>query len=344
MQPLSGIKILDFTRLLPGPLATNFLGEMGAEILKIESPTSQDYMRSFPPFIDNESAYFHALNTHKKCLSIDYTTDSGRAELLSLIATADVFIEQFRPDVLQKFQLDYVSLKKINPALIYISLTGYGQNNSLSKQAGHDLNFLATSGLLSLNKNSDGMPTVPSFQTADVAGGTYMLVAAVTMALFERSRTNVGSYYDIAMADSITPLAAMYLAQTQFNADKKIPFMIDGSLGCYNVYACADAKHIALAALEPKFWIAFCNKLGKNEWIDKGFSKEITAELTKLFATKERDEWVSFFTNVDCCISPVLEATELFAHPYFKERNAFSTIKINGKELFVLNSPIKKIE
>lgn len=339
MLPLDGIKIIDFTRLLPGPLATFFMAQLGATIYKIESPNSIDYMRSFPPFIDEDSAYYHFLNAGKKSVSFDLIQD--KAQLLALIKEADVLIEQFRPDMLKKFGLDYDQLKAINPALIYISLTGYGYGNQMSQKGGHDLNFLAMSGLLSLNKSADGFPALPAFQLADVAGGAYMLLNTVSLALLLRHTKKIGDYYDISMTDTVLPIASMFFAQQQYNPDNKIPFLIDGKMANYAIYRCKDGQFIALAALEPKFWVTFCDIAGKPEWKEQCFDPKLKDTLTTFFLEKNRDEWVDFFAEVDICISPVLTTEEVLKHPYFHERDAFSTITIDNKCLHLFNFPVK---
>src|SRR5690606_432194 len=210
--PLKGITVLDFSRLLPGTLATIFLADMGADVIKIESPKNPDYIRFFPPHIDDNSAYYYALNRNKKSLSVDYSKPQGLEIIYALVKKADVLIEQFKPDFLAKFGLDYETLKTINPKLIYASITGYGQQSSLSDFGGHDLNFMAISGLLSLNGTEEEI-SIPAFQTADVAGGSYMAMNAILAALFQRTKTDKGAYLDIAMTDCVVPLAALALAE-----------------------------------------------------------------------------------------------------------------------------------
>lgn len=342
--PLKGIVVLDFTRLLPGPLATMFLADMGAEVIKIESHKNPDYIRFFPPHADENSSYYYALNRNKKSLSVDYTTAQGLEIIYGLVKKADVLIEQFRPNAMEKWGLDYECLKKINPKLIYASVTGYGQNSSMSEYGGHDLNFIALSGLLGATGTKEEM-VIPAFQSADVAGGSYMTMNAILAALFQRTRTNKGSYLDIAMTDCVLPLIALALAETEANG-KITPrgkFQLSGGAANYNVFKCKDEKWLAVGSLEVKFWNKVCTRLEKPEWKEDVFTnpKKVKTELQSFFLTKTRDEWDTFFKADDVCITRVNELDEVIEDKYIQEKSLFASFDVDGKKISSVRMPVK---
>ena len=312
MNLLNGIKIIDFTRLLPGPVATHLLAQMGAEVIKIESPKRMDYARVQPGQVDGASTLFHQLNHNKTVKILDYATPEGKAELLELIKTADALIEQFRPGAMDAWGFGYEEIKKINPTIVYVSLTGYGQTGGFSAEAGHDFNYLAYSGIMSLLKDERGKPTVPDTQLADI-GGAYMAVMAMQAALIRRGLTGEGSYVDVALSDSVMPfLAVPYglysggLAYRQYN-------VINGKLAVnYAAYECADGRWISVGALEIKFWKNLCEAVEKPAWIRSNQMELLNVvfpkqEVEAFFKTKNRDEWAAFFKGKGLCVSTILE-------------------------------------
>jgi len=314
--PLKNVKIIDFTRLLPGPLGTHLLSQMGAEILKIESPKRLDAMRNYQPKKNGVSVLFHALNHCKKQHIIDYESPEGYQQIVTMIQSADVFVEQFRPGVMKAFKLDYETVKQINPTIVYISITGYGQTGGNSHKAGHDLNFIAKNGLLSLNKDALGTPVIPGFQLADISGGSYMLIAACTTGLLAQKLQQKPQYIDLSLSDASSSLATIPNAMLQGGIPYQKTPILSGMLVNYNVYQCQDKKWIALAALELKFWNLFCEILEKPTWktdrtddlIVGVFDKK---KLEDLFKTKPRDGWVKLFINHDVCLSAVQELEEV---------------------------------
>lgn len=344
--PLAGVKIIDFSRLLPGPIATMFLAQQGAEVIKIEAPNAPDYIRYFEPKVADQSAFYLSLNANKKSFAIDFLNEEGKKYLLQLVATADVLVEQFRPDVMKKFGLDYEFLKTIQPNLIYISITGYGANSSLKTAAGHDLNYIAESGLAFLNGSS---PTLPGFQAADIAGGAYMAMNAITTALYQREKTGRGQHIQVAMADSTLPMMALPLALQQFKDEviRLQNFELGGYLANYSIYCCADEKHIALAALEPKFWNNFCTAINKPEWEVRAFGnhqevQSLKQDLTQLFLSKTQGEWLSILKNADCCISAINNIKEVLASPYFNGQKMFIEVEAEGnKNIKILRHPLQ---
>ena len=347
--PLAGVKIIDFTRLLPGPLATMFLADMGADVIKVEDPDRPDYVRDFEPKIDGMSMFYLSLNRSKRSLAVNYLSAEGRLIIHELVKQADVLIEQFRPGIMKEIGLGYEELSKLNPRLIYVSITGYGQNSSMAMAGGHDLNYIAMAGALGITGNAEGPPVIPGFQLADIAGGSYMAMNAVTAALYQRERTGKGDFVDVAMTDAALPFSALQFAYQQ--GLKKEPgrgkFELDGALPNYNVYACRDSKYVALGSLEPKFWNAFCEKVERNDWSAAFLKKgeellSIKNEVQQLFKTKTRAEWLLFFKSEDICITPVNELSELEHDAYLNERNMFLNNEHPAVGKFkTINQPLK---
>jgi len=316
---LSGYRILDFTKLLPGPLAALWLAQQGADVIKIEDPSSPDPIRDYPPLKDGVSVYNAALNAGKRSLAIHFKTEEGRKIIHKLVEAADVVIEQFRPGVMQAFGLDYHTLKELNPRIIMVSITGYGQSGPMANFPGHDLNYLSYSGILDGLRDANGTPVIPNAQFADVAGGSMMALNAVTLALLHRERTNEGQQIDVAMTSIMPYFHSLRMAEEA--ATGRYAGQLSGNLACYNIYCCEDAKYVALGALEPKFWKRFCALVGHSEWegrlIEKNQS-EIISEVSALFSSKPSKYWVEKLETADVCFSPVLTLAEAANHPYFK--------------------------
>ena len=322
-QPLSGVRILDFTKLLPGPLATMMLAEMGAEVIKIEHPGSPDYIRDVPPHHQGFSAFYLAVNRSKKSVLLDYKKEEGKAVLLKLMETADVIIEQFRPGVMDAWGIGYKIACETKPGMIYVALTGYGQHGPYAQQAGHDLNYLALSGVLSLFTDDQGKPVIPGVQLADIASGAYLTVSATLAALLKRPHEPKGQFVDVSMMDGLLPMLALPMAQLwgEGKSIHKKDIMLAGNLVNYNVYQCADGQWVALGALEPKFWFRFCEMVQKPEWQKymipgEALADDAKTKLETLFATKTMEEWLALAAAHDVCLSPVqpLEALENDPH------------------------------
>ena len=335
LRPLTNIKIIDFSRLLPGPLGSKMLADLGAEVIKIQKTNNADYVAFQPPFIEDISTLYHALNHNKEIKILNWDLENEREALMELIKTADVLIEQFRPGVMKYWGLDFESLKAINPNLIYISLSGYGQSGPNSKKAGHDLNYLAISGVLDQIRDDDGKPVIPGIQIADIVGGAYSIQIAVLSAVLELQTKGEGFYLDLSMTDAIIPLLSFPLSQFWGGFDPKEMKILSGGLVNYNVYKCLDGKWIALAALELKFWDAFCDRALKPEWKRTQqyelsvhiFSKH---EIEHFFKQKSRDEWVAWAADFDFCLSPVLELSELEKSANYQEKKSIREGEIKG--------------
>ena len=345
-KPLQGITVIDFTRLLPGPLGTHFLSQLGARVIKIESPKRLDYTRFYDPKIGDSSVMFHTLNHSKEQLIVDYETEEGYQEVHDLIAAADVLIEQFRPGAMASFKLDYETVKQINPKIVYVSVTGYGQNGELHSKAGHDINYLATSGLLDLNRDEKGKPVIPGFQIADIAGGSYMLLSACTSGLLAQKLQQKPQYIDLSLLDAAIPINAIAHSMDQGGTSYKKQPILSGMMVNYNVYECLDEKWIALGALELKFWNDFCQMVEKPEWTAKNEMELVNGifpkkELELLFKSKTRDEWALLSKDHDNCLSPILELEEVTHHEHIKGRNVFVETTINNTTIKTYNSPFK---
>jgi crotonobetainyl-CoA:carnitine CoA-transferase CaiB-like acyl-CoA transferase len=349
MNLLNGIKILDFTRLLPGPLATHLLAGLGAEVIKVESPKRRDYVREQPPLIKGRSTLFEALNHRKHQALIDYQSPEGRVELTALIRESDVLIEQFRPGVMEKLGWGYNVVKSINPRIIYVSLSGYGQSGPLSASAGHDLNYLAHSGLLDLNRDRAGRPVIPGLQIADIGSGAYLTVSSVMAGLLGRERQG-GMHIDVSMLDGLLPLLTFPLSQHWGGWPPKQLKILHGGLVNYDVYECADGEWVALGALEMKFWNRFCEILERPQW-QRTQQLELSAhifpkgEIQALFKTKTRDEWVAFVGDEDVCLSPVVRLEELGDQAQTRARGLFESFETkDGTMMNSLRVPIRIVD
>lgn len=323
-QALKGKTILDFTLLLPGPLATNILAQMGATVLKIEQPQKQDDTRLYPPFVNDKAMLFSMLNHNKESLMIDFRVIEGKEKILDLVRQADVLIEQFRPNVMKAWGLDYETLKNINPNLIYISLSGYGQEGEYSAHAGHDLNYLAYTGILDLMRDDNGKPVIPGIQIADIAGGSYMVVTACLAALLQGK----GQYIDISVLDGLPPMLTIPLSQVWGGINPHEMKLLNGNLVNYNVYQTKDGEWMALGALEVKFWNNFCQAIDKLDWQRDGFwdlSIHVFSmdDVKVLFQTKTQAEWVEWSKGKDICLSPVVKIADVEKDLHLKARGYF---------------------
>ncbi len=345
--PLSGIRLLDLTQLYPGPLATMMLADMGADVVRLEHPSRPDNIHLLPPFIGKESAAYLTLNRSKRSLALDTGNEEGRKVYFDLVKTADVVMEQFRPGVLDKIGIGYEQATRFNPRIIYVSITGFGQNGPYKQMAGHDINYISLAGLLSHVKKGDEM-VLPGFQTADVVGGGYMGVIACMAALWHREKTGKGQRVDVSMTDSILPMLTLQLAQywgSQESDEIMNPF--DGSFPFYGVYECGDGKHVSLGALEQKFWTGFCQMAGKPEWLPLQFAtgdekRRVREEIAGFFKTQSRDEWLRLAEVHDLCLSSIHEVQDLEKDPQLQARQMIIETKHEGgAKLKGVGVPIK---
>lgn len=335
--PLVGLRVLDLTRLLPGPLGTMMMADMGAEVLKIENPNSPDYVRMFPPYRAGESLNYIAYNRSKKSVLLDYTTSEGRETLLALAETADVLVEQFRPGHMDRLELGYAAVHARNPRLVYVSVTGYGQTGPYAHLAGHDLNYLGVAGVLGLTGAADEAPTVPGVQLADIAGGSYGCVMATLAALYARQQTGEGQHVDVSMTDCVMPLLSVAYAMHGGGLHPVRGEMpLSGGQPNYGVYRCADeaygaARYIVLGTLEPKFWQKFCTVINKPEWLafmlpqSAGQQADYKAAIEEFICQKTQAQWVAIGTEHDLLITAVNTLDDLAIDPHLLVRQMVYT-------------------
>jgi alpha-methylacyl-CoA racemase len=324
-RPLAGIKVLDFSTLLPGPLCSLLLAEAGAEVIKFERPDRGDEMRSYEPKAGNESANFVLLNRGKKSVSIDLKSPKALATLLPMIEEADVLVEQFRPGVMERLGLGYAALSKINPGLVYCSVTGYGQDGPRASEAAHDLNYVATSGMLSLTAGADGSPGLPPALIADIAGGAYPAVINILLALRQRDQTGSGTHLDISMADNLFTFLYWGLGNGALGQwPQPANELVTGGSPRYQIYRTADNAFLAAAPIEDKFWHTFVELIGLQvAKLEQMPAAEVTATVASVIAGHTADWWQERFAGQDVCIARVLSLEEAARDPHFVARGLF---------------------
>ena len=325
--PLSNLKILDFTTLLPGPYATMALADMGADVLKIVSGSRPDVVAYIQPFVPGTkmSAAFVYLGRGKRCMTLNLKDSRAIKIVHQLVADYDIVIEQFRPGVMAKFSLDYESLKKVNPSLIYCSLTGYGQTGPLRDRAGHDINYMARSGLMSYSGKKETGPSLTGMQIADIASGSNNAVIGILAAVVHRDRTGKGQHLDISMTDGMIAFNAMFGAGFLVDGKdlaRENTLLNGGSL--YDFYETKDGHYMSFGGLEPQFLSAFLNALGLSEYIPRLMEPDLTEELRRrvsdVIGSKDLSHWVKVFKDVDACVEPVLTVLEAASSEHAKAR------------------------
>ncbi len=343
---LEGIKVIDFSTLLPGPLASLFLSETGAEVIKIEKPGVGDEIRLSNPQWGEQSVSFSLLNRGKKSLSLDLKDPKNLKILIPILKEADIIIEQFRPGVMKRLGLDYESIKKINQDIIYVSITGYGQYGPKSMVAGHDLNYIGNAGLLSISMGWENDTVVPPALVADIAGGSYPAVINILLALRKRDLNKEGSYIDLSMTENLFPF--MFWGLGSGFAHNKWPGNSDGVLSGgsprYNIYKTSDGSYVAAAPLEDRFWNKFCEaiELPKKFIKMQNDQEKVIQEIRKIIGQKEKNYWLDVFNKADCCCSIVKSIEEAINDNHFKVRKIFENKIINnlGEEIPALPIPV----
>ena len=325
---LDGVRVLDLTRLLPGPYATQLLADAGADVVKVEDTDRGDYAREMPPFTErNVGAIFDSVNRGKRSAAVDLKSEAGREAFYALVEGVDVVIEQFRPGVVDRLGVDYETLREHNDDLIYCSLSGYGQTGPYADRAGHDLNYAGLAGLLDMTREDpDAPPQVPGYQIADLAGGLFAAFSIVG-ALASRELGNTsGEYVDVAMSDVLLSFSQS-VAHSALTGGNPRPgeTQLTGAVPWYDVYECADGRYVTLAALEPAFWAAFCEQVGREDLIaehgteDPVVREALGNELDAVFASQPREHWLATLDD-DTTIGPVNTPAEAVRHPQFEAR------------------------
>lgn len=336
---LDGIRVLDLSRLLPGPFLTMVLADMGADVIKIEAPGAGDYMRHMPPLKGGLSGGFIAVNRNKRSVVLDLKRDESRETFLKLCETADVVVESFRPGVIDRLGIGYDQLAARNPKIVLCSISGYGQSGPYRLRAGHDLNYCSLAGMIALGGERDGAPAIPGVQNADLAGGALWAAVAILGALVSRDKTGKGEHLDISMTEGSLALLAPHFGF--MDSGGPVPTRgkaaLFGGLACYSIYRTKDDKYLSVGALEPKFWMAFNAAIGRNAEPSEVIAPpprqdEIRAEVQAILLQKDRDEWVSLLADVDACCEPVLELDEVQQHPQHRERGVFFELELESGE------------
>lgn len=348
-KPLKGVRVLDFSTLLPGPMATLLLAEAGAEVIKVERPGTGEDMRQYPPMLTADTGVnFALLNRGKRSLTSDLKNPEEIIKIRVLLKQTDVLIEQFRPGVMARLGLGYEDLKAINPALVYCSITGYGQTGPKADVAAHDLNYIAEAGLLGLGADASGAPVLPPALIADIAGGTYPAVISILMALREAERTGEGAHLDIAMSDNM--FAFMYWALGEREVQGKDPVpggeLVTGGSPRYQIYRCADGRYMAAAPLEPKFWANFCRVIELPEALcdDRTDPLATKTAIAEIVAGRSSADWEIAFDGVDACVAIVRTLSEAAADPHFQARGLFrGTMAVGDRTVTPLPVPIAPI-
>ena len=329
---LQGIRVLDLSRLLPGPFLTMILADMGADVIKVEDPNLGDYMRAFPPAKGGVGGRYLAVNRGKRSMVLDLKQAAGRDALLAMVEKADVVVESFRPGVMAKLGLAYEVLAARNPKIIMCSISGYGQTGPYTHRAGHDLDYIALAGVLAMTGPARGGPQMPGVQIADLAGGALWSATAILGALVGRHRTGKGAHLDISMTEGALALVASELGNLDCGAKPTRGVeTLNGGLACYGVYRTKDERYLAVGALEPKFWLALNAAIGRPpvaaELIGSPADQaRIRGELADIFLQKTAAEWHAVLAPHDCCVEIVTELDELPSHPLHAAREVFFEI------------------
>lgn len=347
---LQGLKVLDFSTLLPGPFATMMLADLGAEVLRVESPSRPDMIRLMPPYAtDGNSMAQGFLNRSKRSIGIDLKKPEGVALVHRLVAEYDIVVDQFRPGVMDRLGVGYEALKAINPRLIYCAITGYGQTGPYKDRAGHDMNYLAIAGVLGYNGRRATGPAPIAVQVADVAGGSCHGVIGILAAVIHRARTGEGQFIDVSMTDTAFSLHALTAPGALSGGDQ--PELETTQLNggtFYDCYATKDGRYFSVGGLEPQFFMQFCAALGRPELAPMGLNTtpavvaELKAAIAAAMKTKTFDEWSAIFAALDSCTEPVLSFAEAVDHPHVQARGLVVEVpQPDGGVQRQLASPVK---
>jgi crotonobetainyl-CoA:carnitine CoA-transferase CaiB-like acyl-CoA transferase len=344
-NPLSGVTVLDLTRLLPGAICTLTLADLGAEVIKVEDPRGGDALRHMPPLARGRSVYDWLFNRDKKSLTLDLRVEGSREVLDALCARADVLVESFRPRTARRLGIDALSLRTRHPRLVHCALTGFGQTGPYADHPGHDINFVALAGLLALDHAAPGeTPRMPRMLIADIGGGAMSAVAGILAALFAQARTGEGATVDTSMHEGALSWLAFPAARwlVQGGAFEASDLPITGREACYNLYRTADGRHLALGALEPKFWQAFCARLGRPDLVPlqhaTGAAQDrLLDEVRAILASRTREDWLRLFEGTEACLVPVNSVEEALRDPHVAARRA---VLARG-EVRAIRSPVR---
>ncbi|MGG4454297.1 CaiB/BaiF CoA transferase family protein [Brevibacillus porteri] len=350
MGILSGLKILDFSTLLPGPFATMMLADMGADVLKVESPNREDMVKHLSPMDGEVSATFAHLHRSKRSLALDLKTEEAREAVYELIKEYDIVVEQFRPGVMDRLGIGYATLKELNPRIIFCSISGYGQTGPLRDRAGHDINYLSLAGVASYSSRKNEAPVPAGIQVADLAGGSMPAVIGILAAVYHREQTGEGQYIDISITDVVFALNVVYgpgyvVGEIEPEAES---LLLNGG-HFYDYYETMDQRYFSIGSLEPQFLTRLCERISDLQLSDLSSSRRredqqaFKTRLSELFIQKTFAEWVTIFgDDFDGCVEPVLKFSESVNHPHIKARELLVSVpKSQGGEQKQIAFPIK---
>jgi crotonobetainyl-CoA:carnitine CoA-transferase CaiB-like acyl-CoA transferase len=351
MAALDGVKVLDLSRLLPGPFASLVLADLGAKVDKIEDPGPGDYLRHMPPNVaspenpgDTHSSIFATINRNKRSATLDLKKPAAQAALLKMARGYDVLLEQFRPGVMDRLGLSHAKLLEANPRLVICALTGYGQDGPLSQRAGHDINYLARAGVLGFQGPANAAPQPPGFQLADI-GGALWSVIGILAALAEREKTGRGKIVDIAMLESSMGFAAASFGMMAAGLEPKAgDEALTGGIAIYGTYATKDGRAMSLGALEPKFWTSFAAKIGHEssmaDFTSGPHQVALKQKIAKIFSEKTQAEWIAIANDGDFCLEPVLHPNELRSDPQLVARGVFFDLATHWGNVLQVRTPV----
>lgn len=334
---LDGITVLDLSRLLPGPYASMILADHGARVIAVED-------RRFAGEFMKESG----VNRNKEHMTINLKSGQGRSIFFTLAASADVIVEGFRPGVTKRLGVDYDAISRVNPGIVYCSVSGYGQSGPYRDTPGHDVNFLSVAGVLDLIGEKNRPPVIPGIQIADTAGGGMNAVIGILLALLERQKTGRGQYIDVSMTDGSLSLLALACTMQHLTGRKpeRSDFIFSHRYACYNVYETADGRYISIGALEPRFWKTLCAFFGVPEYAEHQYDDTRRQEIIGFFREQFRkhplSHWETVLAGKEVCWAPVKTMDEALDDPLFQDREMVAEIDREGKmPLRVLGTPVK---
>ena len=353
--PLNGLRVIDLTRLLPGPVCTWHLASMGAQVIKVEDKGVGDYAKSFFQTeqeieLNQPSVFYRSINSNKEVVYLDLKDPLDKQAFLELVQSADVVIESFRPGVMDRLGLGPQFLMSLKPSLVYCAITGYGMTGSWKDKACHDINSLAMTGVLHQMTDQNNHPIMANIQIADVLGGAVTAAMGCLAALWKAQRLGIGSIVDISMTDGVLAhnLTAQVAVHQLGHAKLAMEDLLNGGVPCYNLYQAKDGAWLALGALELKFWQNFCEGIGQSKWANMHWSLGLEVGSQESLALrdqvqtwmlqKDRSEWLKILENVDCCITPLLSLEETMIHPLFQER---SMVRQDPQGQSWIQSPVK---
>jgi len=324
---LNGVRVLDLTRLFPGQYCTMLLGDLGAEVLKVEEPARGDYLRWWPPFQGSESVLFLALNRNKRSMRLNLKAERGQEILRELARRFDVLVEGNKPGVMDRLGLGYETLSQVNPRLIYCSITGYGQDGPYRDHAGHDINYCGIGGILGITGTRDGELAIPGVQIADMAAGGMGAAISILAALLARERTGRGQSADVSMLDGLVSMVGHLIGLALATGNPLLPgrFLLNGGVPCYGIYETRDGKHVTLGALEEKFWLNLCKTLGRPDLVECQFAtgeqgELARSELAAIFRTRTRRQWIELLQGEHMCLGGVHSLNEVATDPQVTAR------------------------